>query len=214
MNERNKDQNEGSSFTTFVYADGSFSKGNRHFVQLSINESCSIVSNYLQPYGLYSPWNFPGQNTGVASLSLLQRVFSTQGLNPGIPHCRQILYQLSHKGSPRIMHWVAYPFSSGSSWVSCIAGGFFTNWANCVYKSIIRKEMFQNTVLQGCLPVDYAKNEIPMNLELMLILKMCWSGVSWWFNIAFRLQGEEVCRISRESALKRTVIKESQKCPK
>ena len=93
----------------------------------SINESCSVVSNYLQPYGLYSPWNFPGQNTGVASLSLLQRVFSTQGLNPGILHCRQILYKLSHKGSPRILHWVAYPFSCGSSWVSCIAGGFFTN---------------------------------------------------------------------------------------
>ena len=52
-----------------------------------------------------------------------------------VSHCRQILYHLSHKGSPRILGWVAYPFSSGSSWprnwteVSCIAGGFFTNWA-------------------------------------------------------------------------------------
>ena len=51
---------------------------------------------------------------------------SSQGLNPGLPHCRQILYQLGHKGSPRILEWVAYPFSSGSSlpsnWtgVSCI----------------------------------------------------------------------------------------------
>ena len=51
------------------------------------------------------------------------------------PICRRILYQLSHKGSPRILEWVAYPFSRGSSWprnrtgVSCIAGGFFTNWA-------------------------------------------------------------------------------------
>ena len=49
-----------------------------------------------------------------------------QGSNSGFPHCRQILYQLSHKGSPRILEWVAYPFSSGSSWprnwtgVSCI----------------------------------------------------------------------------------------------
>ena len=48
-------------------------------------------------------------------ISLLQRIFSTQGLNPGLPHCRQILYQLSHKGSPRILEWVAYPFSSRSS---------------------------------------------------------------------------------------------------
>ena len=91
--------------------------------------------NSLQPHGLYSPWNSPDQNTGVGSLSLLQGIFPTQGLNPGLPHFRQILYQLSHKGSPRILEWVAYPFSSGSSWprnwtrVSCIAGRFFTNWA-------------------------------------------------------------------------------------
>ena len=89
----------------------------------------------LRPHGLYSPWNSPGQNTGVGSLSLLQGIFSIQGSNPGVPHCRQILYQQSHKGSPRMLEWVAYPFSSGSSWpknwtrVSCIAGRFFTNWA-------------------------------------------------------------------------------------
>ena len=49
------------------------------------------------------------------SLSLLQGIFPTQGLNPGLPHWRQILYQLSHQGSPRILEWVAYPFSSRSS---------------------------------------------------------------------------------------------------
>ena len=47
-------------------------------------------------HGLYSPWNSPGQNTGVGSLFLLQGSFPTQGLNPGLPHCRWILYQLSH----------------------------------------------------------------------------------------------------------------------
>ena len=49
---------------------------------------------------LYSPWNSPGQNTGVGNLSLHQGIFPTQGSNPGLLHCRQILYQLSHKGSP------------------------------------------------------------------------------------------------------------------
>ena len=73
------------------------------------------MSNSLQSHRLYSPWNSPGQNTGVDSLSLLPGIFPTQGLNPGLPHCWQILYQLSHKGSPRILEWVAYPFSSGSS---------------------------------------------------------------------------------------------------
>ena len=51
---------------------------------------------------LYCPWNSPGQNTGVGSLSLLQGIFPTQGSNPGLLHFRHILYQLSHKGSPRI----------------------------------------------------------------------------------------------------------------
>ena len=82
-----------------------------------------------------SPWISPGQTIGVGSLSLLREIFPTQGLNPGLLHCRQILYQLSHKGSPRILEWVACSFSSGSSrprnrtGVSCVTGGFFTNWA-------------------------------------------------------------------------------------
>ena len=63
-------------------------------------ESHSIMSNSLWPQGLYSPWNSLGQNTGVGSLSLLQRIFPTQGSNPGLLHRRRILYQLSHKGSP------------------------------------------------------------------------------------------------------------------
>ena len=84
---------------------------------------------------IYSPCNSPGQNTGVGSLCLLQGIFPTQGLNLSLPHCRRILYQLSHKGSPRILDWIAYPFSGRSSQprnqtgVSCIAGGFFTTWA-------------------------------------------------------------------------------------
>ena len=98
-----------------------------------ISEILSVVSYSLRAHGRYSPWNSPGQNPRVGSLSLLQGIFPTQGLNPGLPCCRQILHQLSHKGSPRILEWVAYPFSSGPSKarnrtrVSCTAGGFFTN---------------------------------------------------------------------------------------
>ena len=57
-------------------------------------ESHSVVSDSLQPDGLYSTWNSPGQNTGVGRLCLLQGIFPTQGSNPGL------LYQLSYKGSP------------------------------------------------------------------------------------------------------------------
>ena len=65
---------------------------------LKLGESCSVMSDSLQPHGLYSLCNSPGQNTGVGSLSLLQGIFPTQGLNPGLPHCRRILYQLSYQG--------------------------------------------------------------------------------------------------------------------
>ena len=77
----------------------------------------------------------PGKDTGVGCHALLQGTFPTQGSNPGLPHCRRILYCLSYQGSPRILEWVVYPFSRGSSWprnqtwVSCVAGRFFTGWA-------------------------------------------------------------------------------------
>ena len=99
----------------------------------SESESCSVMSSSLPPLGLYSPQNSPGQDTGVGSLSLLQQIFQTQESNQDLPHCRQIHYQISHKGSPRILEWVSYPFSSRSSRprnrtrVSCSAGGFFAN---------------------------------------------------------------------------------------
>ena len=94
-----------------------------------------ILSDSLLPHGLYSPWNSPGQNTGVGSPSLLQRIFPIHRSNPGLLYCRQILYQLSQQGNPRILEWVAYPSSSRSSeprnliGVSCISGRFFTSWA-------------------------------------------------------------------------------------
>ena len=93
------------------------------------------MSDSLYSYVLYSPLNSPGQNTGMGSCSHHQQIFWTQGLNPGLLHCRLILYQLGYWGSPWTLEWVAYPFSRGYSWprnwtgVSCISGGFFTSWA-------------------------------------------------------------------------------------
>ena len=110
----------------------------------------------LPPHGLFSPWNSPGQNTEVGSCSHLHGIFPNQGLNPSLLHCEQILYQLRHKGRPRILEWIAYPFPSRSSQprnrtrVSCNAGGFFINWS-------FREA--QVKVAQSCLtlcnPIDY-----------------------------------------------------------
>ena len=72
---------------------------------------------------------------GIGSLSLFQGIVPTHGSNPGLPHWKWILYQLSQRGNPRILKWVAYPFSRAScqpknrTGVSCLAGRFFTNWA-------------------------------------------------------------------------------------
>ena len=77
----------------------------------------------------------PGKNTRLGCHALLQGIFPIQGFNPGLLHCRQILYHLSHHGSPRILERVANSFSRGTSsprnqtGVSCIAGGFFISWA-------------------------------------------------------------------------------------
>ena len=72
--------------------------------------SHSVVSDSMWRHGLYParlfcPRNSPGKNTGVGSHVLLQGIFPTQGLNLGLPHCRQILYCLSQQESPASPIW-------------------------------------------------------------------------------------------------------------
>ena len=78
------------------------------------SESRPVMSNFLRPHGLYSPWNSPSQNTGVGSLSLLQGIFPTQGSNPGLSHYRQIFLPAEPQGKPKntgvvslsILQWI------------------------------------------------------------------------------------------------------------
>ena len=68
----------------------------------------------LQPTRLLRPWDFPGKSTGVGCHFLLQGIFPTQGSNPGLPPCRQMLYHLSHQGSPKNKwqaHWQMRTFA-------------------------------------------------------------------------------------------------------
>ena len=114
------------------------------YIQYSYNVLCfkhvfsrSVMSDSLLSHVLpllLCPWGLSRQENWVPCHALLQGIFPTQGLNPGLLHCRWILYYLSHQGSPWILEWLAYPFSKGSSgcrnWtgVSCLAGRFFTSW--------------------------------------------------------------------------------------
>ena len=142
-------------------------------IQLCKCKLLSSVQLFVTPW-LYRPGNSSGQNTGVSSLSLLQGIFQIQGSNPDLLNCRWILYQRSHKGSPRILEQVAYPFPSRSSqprnWtrVSCIAGGFFINWAIREYINIY---FFQILVPYYCsvtwlcptlCPMDYSMAGFPV----------------------------------------------------
>ena len=65
------------------------------------SESCSVVSYSLQLHGLCSPWNSPGQNTGVGSCSPIQGIFPAQRANPGLPRCRWILLSAESPGKPK-----------------------------------------------------------------------------------------------------------------
>ena len=83
------------AFTTWLTVSQSLIQHNKWKWKL-----LSRVWLFGTPWTRYSPWISPGQNTGEGSLFLLQEIFPTQRLNPGFPHCWQILYQLSHQGSP------------------------------------------------------------------------------------------------------------------
>ena len=102
-----------------ITVDGDYSHEIKRCLLLGTKAMINLVKvaiiDSLRPYGLYSPWSSPGRNTGVGSFSLLQGIFPTQGLNPGLPYYRWILYQLTHKRSPTILEWVAYSFFRGSS---------------------------------------------------------------------------------------------------
>ena len=80
-------------------------------------QSCLTLCDPMDcsPSGSSFHGDSPGKNTGLGCHPLLQRIFTTQGLNPGLQYYRWILYHLSHQGNPRILEWVAYPFSRGSS---------------------------------------------------------------------------------------------------
>ena len=74
-----------------------------------VTQSCPTLCDPMDysPPGSSDHGDSPGKNTGVGCYALLQGIFPTQGSNPGLPHCKQILYGLSHQGSPRILEWIS-----------------------------------------------------------------------------------------------------------
>ena len=160
-------------------------KGKRSEVKVA--QSCPTLCDPVD----CSPWNCPGQNTGVGSLSLLQGIFPIQGSNPGLPHCRQILYQLSHNGSPRILEWVAYPFSRVSSQlrnptgISCIAGKMHAKcllmWLvwDCIFQGVLSRSL-----RRGLWPL------LPLRWQCRSSTLVWWSCVASSSNASARARRE------------------------
>ena len=86
-------------------------------VQRLVTQSCPTHCDHMNcsPPGSSVQGDSPGKNTGVDCHALLQGIFPTHGSNVGLPHYKWIPYQTSYQGSPRILEWVAYPFSRASS---------------------------------------------------------------------------------------------------
>ena len=70
------------------------------------------------PPGTSVHGDYPGKNTGVGCHALLRGIFPTQGSNPGLPHCRQILYHLSHQGRPLVCTFYGKPINIPQNWCS------------------------------------------------------------------------------------------------
>ena len=104
----------------------------RGFLKVKVAQSCLTLCN---PTDCTIHGTILARILEWVAYSLLQGIFPTQGSNPGLPHCERILYHLSHKGNSRMLEWVAFPFSRGSSWLSnwirvfFIEGRFLTSWA-------------------------------------------------------------------------------------
>ena len=110
---------------------------------MKVTQLCPTLCD---PHGQYRPWNSPGQNTGVGSLSLLQGIFPTQGSNPGLLHRRRILDQLSHKESPRT--------EVGS--LSLLQGIFPTqelNWCLLHCRQILSQLSYKGSPVTPLLPI-------------------------------------------------------------
>ena len=148
-----------------------------------VTQSCLTLCDPMDcgPPGSSVHGDSPGKNTGVGCHALLKGIFPAQGSNPGLQHCRQILSCLRHQGSPRILEWVAYPFSRGTSqprnWtrVSCITGDslpaeipvkdLYRLWATW---NTISEPSMQTLPSQSCLTVSTSQGA---RLTSVLLLK-------------------------------------------
>ena len=176
-----------------------------------------ILSDSLLPHGLYSPWNSPGQNTGVGSPSLLQRIFPIHRSNPGLLYCRQILYQLSQQGNPRVgslsilqqifrtqesnrclLHFrqILYQLSHKGSprilgWIVTYSFSRVSSWPrNRTRVSCIAGRFFTNWTMREALYFSsVSTTTILYSIQYLSlqVLPLIWVFISWWLLCHIKL---------------------------
>ena len=130
------------------------------------------MSNSFRPHGLYSSWNSPDQNTGVGSLSLLQGIFPTQGLNPGLPHCRWILYQLSYHSVDKLKKKSLQLYGPPDSW----APKFLIRNMRIYWGSLVCDELLLSCCFQGSFSVFW---RLACNISWYLGVTLFWAHFTW-----------------------------------
>ena len=140
------------------------------------------MSNSFQPHGLYSSWNSPDQNTGVGSLSLLQGIFPTQGLNLGLPHCRWILYQLSYHSVDKLKKKSLQLYGPPDSW----APKFLIRNMRIYWGSLVCDELLLSCCFQGpfvvCFKINLCvKDKLKKTLYYTVLLSYIFTqlGILW-----------------------------------
>ena len=137
------------------------------------------MSHSLWPPGQYSPWNSPRKNTGVGSHSLLQGIFPTEGLIPGLLHCRQILYQLSHQGSPSCTAWRFLTDWTIRGCVTCVTEIHYRALSQYICVAVLCPNLysfygtcsFDVIGVEGCLyPLDTETSIIPSGFQLPICM--------------------------------------------
>ena len=138
---------------------------------------------------LHTPWKSPGQNTGVSSCSLLQRIFPTQGLNPGHPHCRWILYQLSHDGGPvhdyLFVHGYWKNHSTIQTFVSKVISLLFNMLSRFVIAFLPKSKCFIISWLKSTLEIILEHRKENLSLFLLFPISLSWRDRIRCHNLCF-----------------------------
>ena len=161
-------------------------------------ECHSVVPDSLWPHGLYKPWNSPGQNTGVGSLSLLEGIIPTQGSNPGLPQCKWILFEPPGKpkntgvGSLSLLQWIFLTQESNHSLLHCRHILYQLSCQGSPESTVGAKLFVPNTVWKDHIPVIPERIVIPWlaGVAKAWILLITEAGITFvltWPNISPKL---------------------------